>query len=143
MKKQVLFIVLPIVSLVAACHIPDLGSIDLSGCMETCNAEAKVDCKNLGDSNSCFDTIDACFHSASDCSDACVTCETDGTCTSKDDCNQNCVHLANSCTDLIHPCIDQTQQNLENGLTDKCVGPLLDCIDACIADTEDKLKGKK
>jgi hypothetical protein len=129
------------VSLIVACHIPNLNDINLSECIHTCSDQAKIDCKNIHSDSTCFQQITDCFNAASDCSDKCGGCETDSTCVSEDDCYHNCVHVGRGCTDQLAPCVDQKQDDLEAGVSDECIAPLTDCVADCIADVEDKLKG--
>lgn len=135
---------------VLACHIPDVGSIDLSGCFHGCAEQSKTACDAAGTSDTtghdCFDDIEACFNAASDCSDACLECsKTDSCVPSTDECNNSCVHMANDCTQMIKPCVKQRQDEVVNGVVDDitvgCIDPLMDCVSSCVDDAQSKLKG--
>lgn len=126
----------------AACHIPSLSGINFSDCLHQCSVQSKEDCKYEQEDTgpNCMDQVENCFHTVTNCTDDCLHCEERGTCTNESECNNNCAHQTETCTDMIQPCIKSQEAEIQDGLADNCVAPLVDCVSDCAADVEDALR---
>lgn len=135
--------------LLPACAVARLGKIDLSGCMAGCNAsnkqclkETSTDCPT-GDQ--CWNVVQSCFDSITECSDDCLLKKKQGLITNDgfDECNTGCTHEGKACADMIHPCVDKQKACADTTIDGKqgCVTTMTDCVTACIKGAEDLIKG--
>lgn len=128
-------IALLVVTALAACHIPDLSHLDLSGCIADCQTTLDASCG--AKESECLATTQTCFDAAADCADACLTCKQAGACDG-DVCNNGCAHQARACADSIRPCLESEKKMLVS----ECIDPLLACVSQCVADAEAQLRGR-
>ncbi len=119
-----------------ACAIPDVGSVDLSGCIRGCN-ETTSDCfadaswLPCEEADSCDATFDACSSELDVCLEGCAGTEGDG-------CYSECQDVGTGCLETIGECIELRTECVigEANAKQGCLTGLVECVAVCVDELE-------